>query len=211
MSEKVILTGFEPFGLYEYNPVCDTTLKLDRQNLDGLEICGLVLPPSYYGASKLLLEKIEEFSPRVVLSTGLFSSIPKIRFEAYGHNKMISKYADNNGLKPNGEELIKNEEPFYRTNVDNIALAHNLDGKGIPAEVSVNADYFVCNSLIYLTAGQIQRENLQVKFGFFHTPWTDAYINKVNISPEKVIISQESLERAIKITLTKMRENENYE
>lgn len=207
MSEKVILTGFEPFGPYKYNPVFDTTLKLDRQNLDGLEICGLILPPNYYEASELLLEKIKEISPSVVLSTGLFSSIPNIRFKAIGNNKMNGKYPDNKGRRPDNEKIIVSDKDFYRTNVDNVALAHSLDMINIPSEVSVNADYFVCNSLIYLTARNIERENLKLKFGFFHTPWTDIYTKKVDISPEKKIIPQESLERAIKITLIRIREN----
>lgn len=204
MLEKVILTGFEPFGPYKYNPVYDTTLKLDRQNLNGLEIYGLILPPNYYKAAEILLEKIEEISPSVVLGTGLFSSIPKIRFESVGNNRMEGKYPDNEGRKPDGKKIIADGNDFYKTNVDNIDLAQKLDEIGIVAEVSVNADYFICNSLIYLTARHIQRENLQVKFGFFHTPWTDFYKDLVEISPEKVIIPQENLEKAIKTTLIEM-------
>lgn len=205
MSERVILTGFEPFGPYKYNPVYDTTLKLNRQSFDGLEVYGIILPSSYYKASEILLEKIKEISPSVVLSTGLFSSIPKIRFETVGQNKMDGKYPDNEGKNPNGEKLITEGKDFYKTNVDNLNLVYSLNNVGIAAEISVNADYFICNSLIYLTERNIERENLKVKFGFFHTPWTDAYINLVDIAPEKTIISQENLERAIKISLVEMR------
>jgi len=204
MLEKVILTGFEPFGPYKYNPVYDTTLKLDRQNFEGLEICGLILPADYYEASELLLEKIKEFSPKAVLSTGLSSSISKIRFEAIGNNNMNGKYADKNGKKPNNEKIILDGKLFYKTNVDNVDLAHSLDVAGISAEVSVNADYFICNSLIYLTARNIERENLQVKFGFFHTPWTDAYTKLVDIPSDKKIIPQKMLEKAIKETFIKI-------
>jgi pyroglutamyl-peptidase len=204
MSENVILTGFEPFGPYKYNPVYDTTLKLHRQNLNGLEIHGLILPPNYYEASELLLEKIMEISPRVVLSTGLSSSINKIRFESFGHNKMDGKYPDNVGRKPHGEEIIKGGESFCRTNIDNIGLAHYIDGIGIPTEVSFDADYYICNSLIYLTARNIDRKRLQVKFGFFHTPWTDSYKELIDISPGKKIIPQENLERAIKETFVRI-------
>lgn len=207
MVERVILTGFEPFGPYEYNPVYDTTLKLHRQNFEGLEIYGLILPPSYYEASELLFEKIKEFSPRIVLSTGLSSSINKIRFESYGHNKMNGKYPDKMGRKPNNEEIITDGEIFYKTNVDNIVLAHHLNDIGIPTEVSVNADYYICNSLIYLTNRNIQREDLQLKFAFFHTPWTDSYTKLIDIPPEKKIIPQEMLETAIRETFIKIREN----
>jgi len=205
MLEKAILTGFEPFGPYKYNPVYDTTLRLDRQNLDGLEIYGLILPPNYYQASEVLLEKIKEISPTIVLSTGLSSSIPKIRFEAVGKNKMDGKYPDNEGRKPEGEKIIADDKNFYRTNVNNIALARSLNNMDIFSEVSTNADYFICNSLIYLTARNIEKEKLCVKFGFFHTPWTDSYAKLVEIAPEKIIIPQENLEKAIKTTLIEIR------
>ena len=101
--------------------------------------------------------------------------------------------------------MIIGDKDFYRTNVDNVALARRLDEIGIASEVSINADYFVCNSLIYLTARNIEKENLKVKFAFFHTPWTDNYKDLVEIAPEKTIISQENLERAIRTTLIEMK------
>jgi pyroglutamyl-peptidase len=178
---------------------------MNRQSLEGLEIYGLILPPNYYDASELLLKKAKEISSNVVLSTGLFSSIPRIRFEAIGINNMYSKYADNIGRKPNNEKIVNNGKQFYRTNVDNVALAHSLDKFGIQAEVSVNADYFVCNSLIYLIAKNIEEEKLHMKFGFLHTPWTSDYLNLVDIPTEKTVIPQNTLENAIKISLIEIK------
>ncbi len=203
--KRAILTGFEPFGSYKYNPVQDTTIEYDGKRIDDIEIIGLVLPCTYYGAFEKLSEKIDKFSPDIILSSGLASRIPRIRIEAIGRNIMNGKYSDAEGMLPNGEPIIKGDKTEYLTNVNCIELANALYDSGIPAEVSVDAEGFICNSLIYQTARKIHKEKLLTKFAFFHTPWTEDYMNKIDLEQGKAAIKKESLRKGIEILLKNQR------
>jgi pyroglutamyl-peptidase len=205
--KRAILTGFEPFGPYKYNPVQDTAIEYNRKILGDIEIIGLVLPCTYYGAFKLLSEKIDALSPDIIIGSGLASRIQRIRLEAFGRNVMNGKYPDNEGRKADNEPIIKDGNLLYQTNSNSILLASALYDLGISSEVSIDAEGFICNSLIYLTAKKISDENLPIKFAFFHTPWTEDYLDKVDLEPEKVTIKKNNLRRTIEILVRNIERN----
>jgi len=197
--KRTILTGFEPFGPYQYNPVQDTTKEYNGKRLGDVEVVGLVVPCTYYGAFELLSKKIDELSPDIVLGSGLASRIQRIRLETIGRNVMNGKYADADGKKPNNEPIVPGGKLWYPTTSDNIILANSLYEAEIPAEVSIDADGFICNSLIYLTAKKISDGNLPIRFAFFHTPWTEDYLDKINLEQGKVTIKKSDLRKTIEI------------
>lgn len=201
-----ILTGFEPFGPYKYNPVQNTTQEYNKKRINGIEIRGLILPCTYYGGFELLSKKINELSPDIILSTGLASRVNGIRIETIGRNIMNGKYPDAEGRNPDNEPLIKNGKDWYFTNSDSINLAKSLSKEKISTEISLDAEGFICNSLIYLTARRIFNENLPIKFSFFHTPWTEDYLDRITLEPEKKTIKKSELKKAIEIILTNIRE-----
>lgn len=200
--KKAILTGFEPFGPYRYNPVMDSTNDYNGKIIGNVQIFGLVLPCTYYGAFQILSEKINEISPDIVIGSGLASRISRIRLESIGRNIMNGKYPDAEGRKTNNEKIVGNGLPFYKTNLDNIALANSLFENEISAEVSVDAEGFICNSLIYLTAKRISEENLPIRFAFFHTPWTEKYLDRIVIEQNKTVIKDRDLRKTIEVLIT---------
>lgn len=204
--KTAILTGFEPFGPYNYNPVQDIAREYNGKIIQNIKIKGIVLPCTYYGGFELLSKKIDELSPDIILSTGLASRVNGIRIETIGKNIMKGKYPDAEGRNPDNEPLIKGEKLFYRTNSDNINLANSLYERNIPIEISIDAEGFICNSLIYLTAKRISEEKLPIKFAFFHTPWTEDYLDKINLEQGKKTIKKSELKEAIETILIKMIE-----
>jgi len=122
--KRAIVTGFEPFGPYKYNPVQDMAREFDRRKIGDIEVVGLVVPCIYYGAFELLSEKINELSPEIILSSGLASRVPRIRLEAFGRNIMGGKYADADGKKPDNEPLVLGGKLWYPTSSNNISLAN---------------------------------------------------------------------------------------
>lgn len=202
--KKAILTGFEPFGPYKYNPVQDIAREYDGKRIGNIEVIGLVLPCTYYGAFNLLSEKIDRIYPDIVLSTGLGSRVKGIRIESIGRNIMNGKYADAEGKKPENEPLVKGGKKWYSTNADNIHLANSLYEAGIPVELSIDAEGFICNSLVYLTAKRISNENLPIRFVFFHTPWTKEYLDRINLEQGKISIEKSDLNKSIEILLQEM-------
>ncbi|MCX6815069.1 MAG: hypothetical protein NTY20_05480, partial [Candidatus Aenigmarchaeota archaeon] len=202
--KRAILTGFEPFGPYEGNPVQDTAKEYNGKRIGDIEVAGIVLPSTYYGAFDVLSDEIDRLGPDMILGTGLASSVRRIKLEAVGENIMKGKYADANDYRPEGVRIAPKGKDFYRTNADNISLAYCLSKNGIPAEVSVDAEGFICNSLIYLTARRIEKENLPVRHAFFHTPWTQDYLGRVKLEEGKTTISKDELRRAIDLCLLGM-------
>lgn len=206
---RAILTGFEPFGPYKYNPVQDTAREYDGKRLGDIEVVGLVVPCTYYGAFQLLSEKIDELSPDIILGSGLASRVQRIRVEAIGRNIMNGKYADAEGKKPENEPIVGGGRLWYPTNSDNISLANSLYEAEIPAEVSVDAEGFICNSLIYLTSKRISDDNLPIRFTFFHTPWTEDYLDRINLEQGKIAIKKSDLKKTIEILLQELGEELN--
>ncbi|EFK95790.1 Pyrrolidone-carboxylate peptidase [sediment metagenome] len=202
--KRAILTGFEPFGAYRFNPTQDLALEYDGKKIGDIEVTGMVLPCTYYGAFGALSVEIEHLSPDIVLSVGLASRVPRIRIEAVGRNIMGSKYADADGKKPDNELIIKGGRPSYAANADSIGLASSLHEAGIPAEISVDAEGFICNSLLYLTARDVYERGLPVSNAFFHTPWTDDYLGRIELEPGKVTIRKQDLRKAAGIMLSGM-------
>lgn len=110
---------------------------------------------------------------------------------------MQGKYADADGYDPKGESILNGGEEFVDANSDAYTLTKILRRKGIPTEISVDAELFICNSLLYLTSEYIQRAHLPMKNVFFHTPWTDAHRKREELEEEKTLITQNMLHDAI--------------
>ena len=199
--KRAIVTGFGP---YEHNPVQDLAREFDETVVNGVQVSGLVLPCTYYGAFDVLSERMDQFSPDIVINTGLASRVQRLRLEAIGRNIMSGKYPDADRLQPDNKPIVESRVSWYPTNADNIDLASRLYEVGIPAEISVDAEGFICNSLIYLTARRIFNEQLPVKHVFIHTLWTDDYLDKVELEERKVTIKKEDLQRAVEIVLNGM-------
>ena len=195
--KQIIVTGFQPFGPYLFNPVEESTRYFDSKKIDGFNISGLVLPCSYFGAFQILEEAISRINPYAIISTGLSSSVRGIRFETIGKNIMNGKYPDENGYSPNNVPIIPGGLPILNTNDDNLRLARILEKLNIPTEISKNADEFICNSLIYLTANYIQTHDLKTKNIFIHTPCTDELKSKIELEPNKITIPKKMLHRTI--------------
>lgn len=201
--KRALLTGFEPFGPYKFNPTQDVVHAIDKRVGD-IEVVGLVLPGTYYGAFDIVSKSMDEFSPDIILSTGLASRVQKIRLEATGRNIMVGKYPDANGLNPRGQPITSEGRAAYSTTANNIELANVLYASGIAADVSVDAEGFICNSLIYLTARRIREQKLQIKHAFFHTPWTDDYLGRIELEQGKVMLKKKDLRRTVEILLEEM-------
>lgn len=204
--KRALLTGFMPFGSYRYNPTQDIAKAYDKTCVGDIEVFGFVLPCEYYGAFEYLSDMINAFPPDMILSTGLASRVPRLRLEAVGRNIMYGKYADANGKMPNKEPIVADERAFYPTNVDNVMLANALFEAGLPADISVDAEGFVCNSLIYLTSRHIREKKLSIRNAFLHTPWTDDYADRVELNG-KVAIKKQDLRKGIETLLSEMAQD----
>jgi len=201
---KAILTGFEPFGNYRSNPTQDLALRYHGKKIGDIEVVGLVLPALYYEAFDELCSKIDEVNPDIILSTGLASRARKFRLELVGMNRMDGKYPDAKGRDPEGQQTIPGGKDHYEVNSNPNSLADVLNENGFPAELSVDAEDFICESLIYLTSGYIRENGIMVRNAFLHTPWTKDYLGRAKIGSGKITIKKQDLNRAVELLLAEL-------
>lgn len=198
--KKVLITGFEPFGDYEFNPTMDIVHWNNGRTITGAEeIIGMVLPATYFDPFLKVSKFIDEEKPDAIISLGLSSSIHSIRIETLFQNKMWSKYRDADGYKPNGVRInkkrgaVKNITPCSDTPL----LSEELKMNNIVSEISQDAGTFICNSLAYLTTCKIIDEQLPIKNMFIHIPWTDDYKSRVSLKHYKIFLEKDIVYNAI--------------
>ncbi len=202
--KKVILTGFKPFGGYKWNPTEESTKNFHALgDVADAQIIGIVLPCTYYGAYKILSKLVKYEKPDAILSTGLSSSVKGFRIETTFKNFMQSKYPDADGLKPDGNLLC---DDLFATNTllstgNSGGLYKILSNNGIPAELSMDADSFICNSLGYLTTKMILEGQLPIRNIFVHVPWTTEFEGKVKLERGKIFMDEEKYYTGLSLLL----------
>jgi pyroglutamyl-peptidase len=190
--ETIILTGFEPFGGYKYNPTQKSTLDFHGKVIGNKKVIGIVLPCTYrawYYLSSLMQEK----DRTKIICTGLSSSAQGVRIETKFQNLMNGKYPDATGYSPkNVPLLIDNISPeFTASTAFNGNMFNLLTENNIPSELSSNAGNFICNSLGYLTSLYANNPEYNFQNLFVHIPWTTDYEDKVKIEEGKIFLNQE--------------------
>lgn len=168
MAKKVLVTGFQPFLEFKTNP-SDSIAKAVDGAEDG-KICyyGRTLPVAYDETESALMRCIDEVSPDLILGTGLAAGRTKLSLEKIAVNYKYSNEPDNNGNLARGEK-IDPELPdgiFSRLNVE--ALYDSLNGKGIPAEISMSAGAYLCNYAMFVIVREAEKRG--IKGGFIHIP-----------------------------------------
>lgn len=202
--KKVIITGFGPFGPYEFNPTKDLAQFYHGKVVNNCEIIGVVLPCTYYGGFEALLKIIDQTNPDAIISTGFSSSVKAIRLETTFHNMMNGKYPDAYGYMPRNLPIDEEFPVDYKiTSVSNSSyLEKILNLYQIPFELSVDADSFFCNSLGWLTCRELRKYPLlPIKNVFIHIPCTDDYQSQIDLGPDKIFLKKEILHEAIELLI----------
>jgi len=198
---KVLLTGFTPFGHYHYNPTQDLVHRLSGKKLANGKIIGKVLPCSYTKAADVAYNMIKKHKPDMVISFGLASRVPSLKLETRGQNIMNSRYTDSDGKCFSGAPIKADDKKFYYTSKKTPLLVQKLNKLGIKAEISNDAEGFICNTLVYLLSKSISESESPIPFVFIHTPWTDVYKGKITLEPGKIMITENNLDKAVEVII----------
>lgn len=202
--KKIIITGFGPFGPYQFNPTEDLARFYNGKVINNIEIIGVVLPCTYYGGFEMLSKIIDEVHPEAIISTGFSSSAKEIRIETTFRNVMNGKYPDADGYMPRNIPIDKEFFTGHKLSSvsDSLYLEKILNLHQIPVELSENADSFFCNSLGWLTSKKLRKHPVfHISNMFIHIPCTDDYQHKVDLGPDKIFLEKETLHNAIDLLI----------
>ncbi len=167
-KRKVLLSGFEPFGGSRLNPSQLLVEALSQSSIDGVELAIIVLPVEFERATELLLAKIKDFNPDVVIAFGQAEGRKAITPEKIAINLDNARMADNSGDQRQNRAIDPHGNDGYFTTLPVEKMIEAITSAGIPAEPSLSAGTFVCNHVFY----QLQKalKDTETKSGFVHVP-----------------------------------------
>lgn len=201
--KKIILTGFQPFGPYKYNPTEQSTIDFNGKIFGDRRVIGLVLPCIYDAWGYLASTIVRNGEVHAVISTGLSSSAMGMRIESTFRNAMNGeKYPDANGYAPKNVPIVANGAPYnVKSKAPHKKLLHLLLENDVPAEASDDADSFICNSLGFKTSLAIRASKYVFRNLFVHVPWTTAYKEKVPTVPGKIFLDHDLYYKGLELLI----------
>ena len=163
---KVLLTGFEPFGKATLNPSAEIVKQISGDN-----IVTAILPVAYAQSAERLLALVAEHNPDVVICLGQAEGRKEITPERVAINLDDARLADNEGVLRNDVKILENGPDAYFSTLPVKEIVEGIKAAGVPAAVSLSAGAFLCNHVFYVA--QSKFAGTKVRSGFVHVPLMD--------------------------------------
>ena len=163
---KVLLTGFEPFGKATLNPSAEIVKQISGDN-----IVTAILPVAYAQSAERLLGLIAEHNPEVVICLGQAEGRKEITPERVAINLDDARLADNEGVLRNDVKILNDGPDAYFSTLPVKEIVEAIKAAGVPAAVSLSAGAFLCNHVFYVAQNKFA--GTKVRSGFVHVPLMD--------------------------------------
>ena len=165
----VLITGFEPFDIYEVNPSQLIAGELNGQIIDGVEVVGIVVPVDFEESVENVTRAIDDYNPTLVINLGLDAKTKTIDVEKLSIN--LKRYARNEKPFWFIFRFLDFGSPLFRlSTLKTKEIVVNLKTEDIPAKQSFFAGTYVCNAVFYKTLAYIDENELCSQSGFIHVP-----------------------------------------
>jgi pyroglutamyl-peptidase len=163
---KVLLTGFEPFGMASSNPSGEIVKQISGDN-----IVTAILPVAYAQSAERLLALIAEHNPDVVICLGQAEGRKEITPERVAINLDDARLADNEGVLRNDVKILADGPDAYFSTLPVKEIVEAIKAAGVPAAVSLSAGAFLCNHVFYVAQNKFA--GTKIRSGFVHVPLMD--------------------------------------
>src|SRR3989339_156409 len=195
---KILLTGFMPFGGEVINPSYEAIKKINAKHLN-VELHLLELPVIYYESSHILIEKIKDLDPDVILMIGQAGGRKAISIERVAINLDDSKTPDAKGVTPMDDPISLFGPTAYFSTLPDKQIYHILSENHIPVELSYSAGIWFSLNIFYSVMHELDVSSKHhVKAGFIHVPYeTSQTINKAHMFSLDLNVIRHALELII--------------
>ena len=166
---KLLITGFEPFGGESINPSWEA-VKLLPNEINGFSLTKLLIPVVFGESAKTVIEAAENISPKVILCIGQAGGRNAVTPELVGINLRHGTIPDNAGYQPQDEFIDPNGDRAYFSDLPVRKIAESISAAGIPSYISYSAGAYVCNDVLYSLLNHFK--NSSTKVGFIHIPYS---------------------------------------
>lgn len=205
-SERILLTGFEPFDRDTVNPSWEVARALDGWACEGATVQALQMP-CVFGDALAALDAALAAGPAPVLAVGLglAGGRTEVTPERVAVNVDDARIPDNAGRQPVDAAVEARGPAAYFSTLPIKAIVHALRQAGLPASVSNTAGTFVCNHAFYgLMHRLATRPALaRTRGGFVHLPALPEQAARVPGMPSLALATQvEALRVLLRTALT---------
>lgn len=167
-ATKVLISGFEPFGGSKTNPSQQLVNRLSKEQIPGAEIFTIILPVEFDASTEILLAKIDEISPDVVISFGQAEGRDAITPEKIAINLDDAPIPDNRGDQRRNQPIQTGGADGYFSTLPIEAILEGVKEAGVACKISLSAGAFVCNHIFYRL--QHRLKDSAIRSGFVHVP-----------------------------------------
>jgi len=167
-KSKVLISGFKPFGGATLNPSELLVSVLERDQIPGVELFTVILPVEFDRSAEILLEKVKQIQPDLVIAFGQAEGRAAINPEKFAINLDDARIPDNSGDERKDVVIDKNGSDSYVTTLPIEMMVDAMKRAGYPADISLSAGAFVCNHIFYKLQKTLSGSN--IRSGFVHLP-----------------------------------------
>ncbi len=170
MIQRVLVTGFEPFGGDATNPSAELALSVDGLVFGAMHVVGRVLPVEYSRSSQLLLEWMAELCPAAIICTGLAATADCIRLERTAVNEDDSAFPDNAGVIRERCAIVPGATRTLHSTLPIATILRRCSEEQLAASESEDAGRYVCNHVFFTLMHALHEKRSAVPAGFIHIP-----------------------------------------
>ena len=167
-KSKVLISGFKPFGGATLNPSELLVNVLEQDQIPGVELFTVILPVEFDRSAEILLEKVKQIQPNLVIAFGQAEGRTAINPEKFAINLDDARIPDNSGDERKDVVIDKNGSDSYVTTLPIEMMVDAMKRAGYPADISLSAGAFVCNHIFYKLQKTLIGSN--IRSGFVHLP-----------------------------------------
>ena len=171
MQNKILLSGFDPFGGEPINPACELLRLMSGKHLEGYRIVTQEIPTARFRAIETLCSAITREDPAMIIALGQSGGCHEIAVERVAINVDDYRIPDNDGNQPVDEPVVEGGPAAYWSTLPIRSMVRAMREVEVPAYVSNSAGTFVCNHLFYRLMRFLEEEGNVRRGGFIHVPY----------------------------------------
>ena len=174
IERRVLISGFEPFGGSNLNSSQRVVEAISKESFTGLELFTVILPVDFGKAADVLLSKVKEIDPEIIIAFGQAEGRKALTPEKIAINLDSARIPDNAGELRVNKVIIEKGADGYFSTLPIEKMVKAVKECGLESEVSLSAGAFLCNHIFY----HLQHKLLEsgVKSGFVHLPLVNEQI-----------------------------------
>ena len=185
---RLLLTGFEPFGVETLNPSQEVVRAIASEPPPGLKVDTFILPVVGRISFERLIPAFDTGGYDAWLGLGEAGGRPHLSVERVGINLLV----DTGPLSPDHSEqtLVEDGAAAYFSTLPVTALAEAMSAAGAPTRVSNTAGAYICNEVLYAMSHHLAITGRDVAAGFVHLPYLPAQTVSKPAQPSMALETQ---------------------